>query len=47
MRRGPRTSFFHSAVNLNNRFFVAGENLLRLDRSTDRVIGASVKFPAK
>lgn len=37
--RPERTSFFHSVVNLNNRFFVAGENLLRLDRSTDCVIG--------
>ena len=36
--RPERTSFFHSAVNLNNRFFVASENLLRLDRSTDCVI---------
>ena len=37
--RPERTSYFHSVVNLNNRFFVASENLLRLDRSTDCVIG--------
>ncbi len=39
--RPERTSFFHSVVNLNNRFFVASENILRLDRSTDCVIGES------
>jgi hypothetical protein len=37
--RSERTSYFHSVINLNNRFFVASENLLRLDRSTDCVIG--------
>jgi hypothetical protein len=32
-----RTSYFHSAVNLNNRFYVAGENILNLDARTDGV----------
>ena len=35
--RADRTSFFHSNVNLNNRYFVASENILGLDRSTDCV----------
>ncbi len=30
-----RTSYFHSSINLNNRFFVASENILSLDRQTD------------
>lgn len=30
-----RISFFHSNVNLNNRFFIASDNILNLDRSTD------------
>jgi hypothetical protein len=33
--RPERTSFFHSNVNLNNRFFISSENILGLDRSTD------------
>jgi len=32
-----RVSFFHSNVNLNNRFFIASENILNLDRKTDCV----------
>ena len=32
-----RTSYFHGNVNLNNRYFVAGENVLGLGRSTDCV----------
>lgn len=35
--RSGRTSFFHSNVNLNNRFFISSENILGLDRSTDCV----------
>ena len=35
--RPDRTSFFHSNVNLNNRFFIAAENILKLDRETDCV----------
>jgi len=35
--RPERTSYFHSNVNLNNRFFVSSENILQLDRSTDCV----------
>jgi hypothetical protein len=27
-----RTSYFHSVINLNNRYFVAGENILNLDK---------------
>lgn len=30
-----RTSYFHSVVNLNNRFFVSAENILRLDKKTE------------
>jgi len=33
-----RTSYFHAAVNLNNRYFVASENILNLDRETDCVL---------
>jgi hypothetical protein len=32
-----RISYFHAAVNLNNRFFVASENILGLGRETDCV----------
>ncbi|MDH4196416.1 MAG: hypothetical protein OEW05_03310 [Candidatus Aminicenantes bacterium] len=35
--RPERTSYFHSNVNLNNRFFISSENILQLDRSTDCV----------
>ena len=35
--RADRTSYFHSTINLNNRFFVSSENILQLDRSTDCV----------
>lgn len=35
--RPERTSFFHSNVNLNNRYFIASENILGLDRTTDCV----------
>jgi len=30
-----RTSYFHSEINLNNRFFIASENLLNLDKTTE------------
>jgi hypothetical protein len=32
-----RTSYFHSEINLNNRFFVASENILGLGKSTECV----------
>jgi hypothetical protein len=32
-----RTSYFHAAVNLNNRFYVASENILGLGKDTDCV----------
>lgn len=35
--RPDRTSYFHAEVNLNNRYFIASENVLGLDRSTDCV----------
>ena len=35
--RPDRTSYFHANVNLNNRYFIASENILGLDRSTDCV----------
>jgi len=47
--RPERTSYFHSAVNLNNRFFVSSENILRLDGTTDCIFaeyGASGAEPA-
>jgi hypothetical protein len=35
--RPDRTSYFHADVNLNNRYFIASDNILGLDRSTDCV----------
>lgn len=35
--RKNRTSYFHSNVNLNNRFYIASENILNLDCETDCV----------
>jgi hypothetical protein len=35
--RPDRTSFFHANVSLNNRHFIASENILDLDRTTDCV----------
>jgi hypothetical protein len=35
--RPDRTSYFHANVSLNNRYFIASENILDLDRSTDCV----------
>jgi hypothetical protein len=35
--RKNRTSYFHSNINLNNRFYIASENILNLDRKTDCV----------
>lgn len=35
--RPDRTSYFHGNVSLNNRYFIASENILGLDRSTDCV----------
>ena len=32
-----RTSYFHAAVNLNNRFFISSENILGLGKDTDCV----------
>ena len=32
-----RTSYFHSSFHLNNRFFVASDNILNLDSGTDAV----------
>ena len=32
-----RTSYFHSEINLNNRFFIATENILRLGKTTECV----------
>ena len=45
-----RISFFHSNVNLNNRFFIASDNILNLNRSTDCVFaeyGAEEEEPVK
>jgi hypothetical protein len=35
--RPDRTSYFHGNVSLNNRYFIASENIFGLDRSTDCV----------
>ncbi|OGD23703.1 MAG: hypothetical protein A2Y70_05085 [Candidatus Aminicenantes bacterium RBG_13_64_14] len=45
--RPDRTSFFHSAVNLNNRYFIAAENILGLDRSADCVFAEYGPAPAE
>jgi len=36
--RPDRTSYFHANVSLNNRHFLASENILGLDRTTDCVL---------
>ena len=35
--RKNRSSYFHSNISLNNRFYIASENILNLDRETDCV----------
>lgn len=45
--RKDRTSFFHSAINLNNRFFVSGDNILNLDARTDCVFAEYESGPAE
>jgi hypothetical protein len=40
-----RTSYFHAAVNLNNRFFVASENILALGKDTDCVFAEYAASP--
>ncbi|MGB8952134.1 MAG: DUF6599 family protein [Candidatus Aminicenantales bacterium] len=35
--RESRISFFHSSVNLNNRYFIASENILHINQETDCV----------
>jgi hypothetical protein len=42
-----RISYFHAAVNLNNRFFVASENILGLGRETDCVFAEYAASPAE
>ena len=44
--RPERTSYFHGVVNLNNRFFVSGDNILKLDRTTDCVFAEYAPGPA-
>jgi hypothetical protein len=44
--RPERTSFFHSNVNLNTRFFISSENILNLDRSTDCAFAEYDRGPA-
>ena len=36
--QNDRTCYFHSNLNLNNRFFVSSENILNLDKRTDCVL---------
>lgn len=40
-----RTSYFHSAVSLNNRFFIEAENLLNLDKKTECVFAEYAPGP--
>jgi hypothetical protein len=40
-----RTSYFHAAVNLNNRFFISSENILGLGRDTDCVFAEYASSP--
>lgn len=35
--RKNRTSYFHSNISLSNRFYIASENILNLDKNTDCV----------
>ena len=42
-----RTSYFHAAVNLNNRFFVASENILGLGKDTDCVFAEYAASPTE
>lgn len=42
-----RTSYFHSAINLNNRFFVASENILGLRRETDCIFAEYAASPTE
>jgi len=42
-----RTSYFHAAVNLNNRFFVASENILGLGKDTDCVFAEFAASPTE
>ena len=40
-----RTSYFHAAVNLNNRFFISSENILGLGKDTDCVFAEYAAGP--
>jgi hypothetical protein len=42
-----RISYFHAVINLNNRFFVASENILGLGRETDCVFAEYAASPAE
>ena len=43
---GPvKPCYFHGPVSLNNRYYIAADNILRLDRSTDCVL-AEYRTPA-
>ena len=42
-----RTSYFHAAVNLNNRFFISSENILGLGKDTDCVFAEYETSPAE
>jgi hypothetical protein len=43
--RPDRTSYFHGVVSLNNRFFVSGDNILRLDGTTACVLAEYALSP--
>jgi hypothetical protein len=42
-----KTSYFHAPVSLGNRYFVAADNILRLDRSTDCALAEYATSSAK
>ena len=42
-----RISYFHAAVNLNNRFFISSENILGLGKDTDCVFAEYETSPAE
>jgi hypothetical protein len=45
--RPDKTSYFHGAVNLNNRFFVSSDNILELDRTTECVFAEYASDPVE
>jgi hypothetical protein len=44
--RPNRSCYFHSAINLNNRFFISSENILNLSRQTNCLLAEYGQSPA-